>query len=334
MCSADLRRHEPVHAVNRALPWLVVAACGGGGSDPDAQQGPDAPNSSATPLVGTFQVSLVPSITTGGTTAPAYSSLLGKVYNGATLDAIVWETAASMDGCTLLTPRVPFCATPCGTSAVCVENDTCKPYPMSQTVGTITATGIATVAGDDMFSMDPIANAYQPPASKPLAYPAFREGEKLELVTSGSAFAPSFTVGTRGVAALNITSTAIALESGSPLALTWTAPTAMGSKIHIKLDISHHGGSKGKIECDVADSGSVSIASALVTQLLGLGAAGYPTIIVTRATTGSAAISAGRIDLVAASTVEKPVSVPGVTSCTQTDECPMGQTCQPDLTCR
>ncbi len=333
MRGADLRCKQSVHAVKGALALLAIAACGGGGSDPDAQ-GPDSSTSDTTPLVGTFQVSLVPAITTGGTTAPAYSSLLGKVYNGAPLDAIVWETAATVEGCTLRTPRVPFCATPCGSSAVCVENDMCKPYPMSQTIGTVTATGIATASGDATFTMDPIANTYQPPASMPLAYPAFREGEKLELVSSGSAFAPSFTVGTRGVAALNITNTTIALQSGTPLALTWIAPTATGSKIHIKLDISHHGGSKGKIECDVADSGSVSIASGLITQLLGLGAAGYPTIIVTRATTGSAAIAAGRIDLVAASTVEKPVVVPGVTSCTQTDECPMGQTCQPDLTCK
>lgn len=317
--------------MRRLAPLLVlVAACGDDGGTAVDAQGIDAPIGTVTPLLGTFQVQLVAAI--GNT--PAYSALLGKIYDGAQPEAIIWDTAGTAGGCTLTTPRVPFCATACGTSAVCVADNTCKPYATAQTLGTVTATGLATQSGAASFAMDPIANAYQPPSGVQLAYPAFVEGEKFELVTSGSAFAPAFTVGTRGVAALNLTSGTLALQAGAPLALTWTAPAATGSTIHVKLDISHHGGSKGKLECDLPDSGSATLDGGLITQLLNLGAAGYPTIIVTRARTGSAAIATGRIDLVASSTVEKAVSVPGITSCTDTSECPSPQTCQPDLTCQ
>lgn len=320
--------------MTKLAPLLFLVACGGGDDAPVDAQGIDAPIGTVTPLLGTFQVSLVPAVTTGSTTSAAYSALLGKIYDGVQPEAIVWQTAGTAGGCTLTTPKVPFCATPCGPSAVCVADDTCKPYATSQTLGTVTVTGLATKTGAASFTMDPIANAYQPPSSVQLDYPAFTEGEKFEFVTSGSTFAESFTVGTRGIAALNITNSALALQPNTPLALTWTPPAATGSTIHVKLDISHHGGSKGKLECDLPDSGSATLDGGLITQLLNLGAAGYPTIIVTRSRTGSAAIAKGRIDLVASSTVEKAVTVPGIISCTDTSECPSPQTCQPDLTCK
>jgi hypothetical protein len=182
--------------------------------------------------------------------------------------------------------------------------------------------------------MDPIANAYQPPSTVHLAYPAFDEGQTFTLAAEGSEAVPGFTIEGHGVAALNLTTSPIKLAKDAALALAWTAPSAPGSEIHIKLDISHHGGSKGKLECDVPDTGSVSIEPTLMTKLLDLGAAGYPTIIVTRYHRDRATSIQGELAVVAASTVEKPVTVPGITSCTDTTECPMGQTCQSDLTCR
>jgi hypothetical protein len=133
---------------------------------------------------------------------------------------------------------------------------------------------------------------------------------------------------------LNVTTSPIDLARNTPLSLAWTPPSAQGSEIHIKLDISHHGGTKGKLECVLPDTGSVMIEPSLITMLLDLGAAGYPTIVVTRSYRGRATTIDGEVNLVASSSVEKPVNVPGIISCTDTSECPMGQTCQTDLTCR
>ena len=80
----------------------------------------------------------------------------------------------------------------------------------------------------------------------------------------------------------------ITLEKDKPLTLTWTAKGASAdSTIHVHLDISHHGGTKGQIECDTADSGSLTIGASLVTQLVNLGVAGFPTVRLTRSSVGS-----------------------------------------------
>ena len=81
---------------------------------------------------------------------------------------------------------------------------------------------------------------------------------------------------------LPVVATAVApLERGKPIALAWTAPTMPGvARMEIKVDISHHGGAKGKIECDVADTGAVMIPSDLATKLIDLGVAGFPNLFI------------------------------------------------------
>jgi hypothetical protein len=88
------------------------------------------------------------------------------------------------------------------------------------------------------------------------------------------------------------------------------------------------------IECDTEDTGSLEISAALVTKLLDLGVAGFPTVIVTREAVGSVTIAPGRVDLIVSSVVEHAVQVSGLTSCSADTDCPSGQTCQSDLTCK
>lgn len=305
-----------------------------GGETPDggSDAGPGDPNV----LVGSFQVRLVAPVPAmnGAPATPGQTAVVGKIYDGPTPSSLVWEEAQKEGNCKLVTPRVPFCNTPCGGSAVCVEDDTCKPYPAAHNAGTVTAKGIKTEAGAAEFAMSPVANAYQPPAGVKLAYPGFAEGDAITLDAAGEFFAP-FSIASTGIAQLELTNTSIPLESGKPVALTWkpaSSPTA--SKVHVKLDISHHGGTKGMIECDADDTGSLELPAALVTKLLDLGIAGYPSVIVTRLATGSTTISAGRVDLVVSADVERFVDIAGLTSCTGDMDCPSGQTCQADLTCK
>jgi hypothetical protein len=88
------------------------------------------------------------------------------------------------------------------------------------------------------------------------------------------------------------------------------------------------------LTCATADDGALDIAARLVTELLDLGVSGLPTIVVTRSATGVAVIEPGRVELVLASIVEEPVTVPGLVSCTDDSQCPEGTTCQDDLACR
>lgn len=284
-------------------------------------------------LAGTFQVTLVAPDSVTGTAG--YTSLVGKVNDGATPASVQWTTVSTSGDCRLRKPRVPFCNTPCGSSAVCVDDNLCQAYPKATSAGTVHASGIRTTAGGTEFDLQQVAGSYQPASGISLPFPAFAEGDTIRLTSSGGAYA-AMTLTSQGIAPLQITSSMLQLAPGQGARLQWTAakdPAA--SKISVKLDISHHGGTKGMIECTTADSGSLDLPAGLISDLINLGTAGYPTIVVTRsANPGSAVIASGRVDLTLVSTVEQAVVVPGVVSCTSTAECPMSTSCQSDLTCK
>lgn len=309
-----------------ALLAAPSAACSSSGDDGSGD------GEAVGDLLGTFRVQLVAQ---AGDT-PAYTSVLGKIYDGPQPEAVIW-TADTTDGsCTLLTPHVPFCSPACGSTAACVADNTCHPYPISQDVGSVRLKGAATTSGKTEIELSAVANSYQPAAGTILAYPPFEEGAAVEVTASGSAFTRGFTLRAPGVAPLDLAgAAALGLAGGQPLALSWAAPGAgAAARIALKLDISHHGGSKGKIECDADDTGALTIGAAMVDRLLALGAAGYPTIIVARQAVGHSAVATGHADLILSSEVEAPISVPGVISCTSDDQCTPPATCQNDLTCK
>jgi len=310
------------------ISLLVLAAC-------SSQSTPDATNAAPGDLLGTFSVSLVaPKIAGDGSTTPGYTSIFGKVYDGAQPQAVVWTPQSTDAGCVLSTPRTPFCSPGCGTAAACVAENTCQPYPASQSVGSVHVAGVKHGSSTEL-DLVAVSNSYQPPAGTVLDYPGFAEGEAVDVITSGSSFADAFHATARGVSSLELANAnSLALQSGGAFALAWTPPQTEGSQIAIKLDISHHGGSKGKIECSIEDTGTVSIGAPMIDALLALGVAGYPSIIVTRTSTGHAAVADGHADLVVSSEVEVSISVPGVRSCTDSSQCTPPATCQSDLTCK
>ncbi len=284
-------------------------------------------------VVGSFLVKLVPPVPASGTTpeTPGYTSVVGKVNNGPTPQLVIWEKTAEEGACVLYTPRVPFCNTPCGGSAACVEDDTCMNYPSSANAGTVTVKGIKTAEGKSEFTMESIANNYQPAVS--LAYPAFAEGDAITMNAAGGTVG-AFSIQAQGIAPFDLKAESYPLEAGKAIMLEWTAAEKQGvSTVHVKLDISHHGGSKGKIECDSADSGSLVLPAALLDKLSALGVAGFPTVIVTRESAGTVQTSMGTVQLIVYSEDEKAITIPGIISCNESADCPEGQTCRDDLTC-
>lgn len=307
---------------------------------PDADTGPDGDDAGDTAvvlgdpdvLVGSFQVTLVPPVaaTAEAEATPGFTSVYGKVYDGPTPSSVQWEEVDRDGDCVLWVPRVPSCTTRCGSSALCVDDEVCQSYPTAHPVGEVTFSGITTASGDDETVMKPVANAYQP--SETLPFPAFTEGARV-LIKSGGGDYAKFTIEARGIVPLVLTSGEMVLD-GESLALTWTAGAEPSAAITVKLDISHHGGTRGVLTCATADDGALDIAARLVAELLDLGVSGLPTIVVTRSATGVAVIEPGRVELVLASIVEEPVTVPGLVSCTDDSQCPEGTTCQDDLACR
>lgn len=311
----------------------IATGCSDGATAPDANLTSDG-DPKGGPLLGAFTVTLVaPHADGNGGVTEGVTTFFGKVYDGPTPQGTLWTQVETSNGCTLVTPSVPFCATPCGSTAVCTAANTCTPYPKSQAVGTIKVTGVKSNVGT-AFEMSPVVNGYQPAADVNLQYPAFGDGDTLTLSAGGSSFAGAFATQTTGIATLSISNSPLELKAGQPLTVQWPAGQNSNTRIDVKLDISHHGGTKGKIECEVADTGALTIAASMIDKLVALGTAGFPSIELTRRTKGYAPVATGHIEFIAASMAEVPVTVPGVISCTGNENCPQGQTCQSDLTCK
>jgi hypothetical protein len=144
----------------------------------------------------------------------------------------------------------------------------------------------------------------------------------------------AFELETRCIAPLEFENSA-KLEAARDLELDWTAPGDPElARIQVKIDISHHGGAKGKVECDTADDGSLTIASALVDRLVEVGVAGFPTIALTRGSSAAADDEPRAVTLSVLESVERSVEVPGVVSCTDSSHCPNGGRCGTNLLCQ
>ena len=306
-----------------AVPVLCLSCSEAGTGEPPS----DPPGFDASaPLVGSFAVALVaPTSSTDG-----FTSVLGRVYDAPMPEQLAWDIAAAAQGCELRIPVAPFCDPSCGTSAVCTQEEGCVPYPAGQDLGTVTMTGLQASA----IEMKPISATYQLPPAIELPHPPTDEGAPIRLQSGGGAYDP-FTMEAAGIAPLELSGPeSIPLDGTEPLALQWQpAKDARASRIHVKIDISHHGGLKGVIACDVEDDGAAEIEAPLIQQLIELGTAGFPTLSVIRVANGGVNIDPGLVLLAVSSRVERPLEVPGVVSCNEHEECGTGLMCATNRTC-
>lgn len=302
----------------------------GGGTSSGGGSGSGGGTSSGTKDLGGFTVRINPALP--GTDA-GYVTVQGKVYDGPVPSLVQWETAGTSGDCSLIKPKTPLCSPGCTGGAVCVATNTCLANPTLKSVGAASVSGVKTSTGATMFNLMESSKNYLEGALE-LPMPAFAEGGAISITAAGNEL-PGFTLAAKGVAELYLNNATIPVKSGMPIALTWPAAQAStGSKVHVELDISHHGGTKGKIVCDANDTGSVTLAANLVGDLLALGVAGFPSISVARSTVGTATITQGTVKLTVVSEVKKEVTIDGLESCSTDDDCTMPKKCQPDLTCK
>jgi hypothetical protein len=311
------------------LPLLAPFACASsGGNTPALDAGTDASGSDA--LVGGFVVTLVaatlPTDTVPAT--PAFTAVSGKVHDAPLPATLGWKIDDEAAGCQLLTVFAPFCTPACAGTETCTPDNRCTAQPTAQDLGPVRVTGL----GTSPLSLIAVAGNYQAPAGSTLPYPPAAEGAAI--VVDGSGKAGPFSLRSTGITPLAFPGP-VAIASDQPLLLVWAPPGRPDlTRIEVKLDISHHGGTRAQLACDVADNGTLEIPAPLITRLLGLGVAGYPTVVLSRVARGTTSVPWGMIDLRVASTVERSVSIPGLVSCTASNQCPVGQTCAADLRCQ
>jgi hypothetical protein len=297
---------------------------GGGGTGGSVDAG-----NTADVALGAFVVTLKAASTANGEPVPAFSIVSGSVYDGASPEMTIWKLEEEANGCKLLIPKQPTCLPTCVGGLACVEGGKCVAYPTKLDVGLVHVKGL----GSSEFDMELIGGSYSAPGSVTLPYPPAAEGAVVQMSAPGGTLG-AIALSTKAIAPLVVPAGNLHPVSGQPLALTWTAPgQADVARIEIKVDLSHHGGIKGKIECNVADTGSLQIPASQITKLLGLGISGYPTVLIDRVSTGSTSTPRGQVQLKMSSAVEHELQIDGLTSCTKDEECPTGKTCAVDLKC-
>lgn len=306
-----------------ALSFAVVSCLSNSDSN---DKGEDTNHKSS----GTFLVSLVTLPDNDG-----YTSVEGIVKTGASPKLVLWNEVAKNGSCRLLTPETPSCIPACGSGFVCIAKDQCIEDPTPINAGNVSITGLATTSGKSSFALVfyPLMKNYRVPAETSVKFPPFAEGDNVTLSASGDTGISAFTVSVKGISPLKVLNDSISLEDGKQVNLQWTPATIAGaSTISVVVDLSHHGTSKGKIECEGADNGQMVIAANLVDGLKALGISGYPKADISRKAIGTNGTVG--VDLVLESQVTKFLSIPGLISCSSSDECPVGQECQQDMQCK
>jgi hypothetical protein len=332
---------RPRAQLGRAL--LIGVLLAGCGSDDDGGEGPDttgdagggansaglggtngtagaSPNViDVTSLVGDFGVSITPEMLNPmmpELVIAANTRFLGKLFDKPKVPLVPFVLEAEQGDCKLLVPEVPFCDPRC-MGEVCTEDGCVVDAVAQSAAGTVRVTGL----GDEALELEPIGSSpsYQPAS---LPYPPCAEGDAVRVE------ADAFAIETRCVAPLEVSATTITVLRGEATLLSWTPPGEdVGSRVEVTLDISHHGGQKGELTCDAPDTGEFEIPEPLITQLVALGTAGFPTIRLTRVSRAAAA-EAENITLTVSSSVERLVDI-GMPSCSVDDDCPSGLTCNP-----
>lgn len=289
---------------------------GGGSSGSEAGGMPSSGSGGTAALRGSVVISMVaPSAENEG-----YSAVLGRFFDGPTPPAIPLELDSEQDDCKLFVPSHPFCETPCA-PGVCTADDVCTEYPTPVAVGALTLEGLGeTIQVEPSTSM----SIYQSPS---LPYPPCADGSTV------TASAADFALEAECILPLELSGPdPIPVAAGEPVRVTWeAAPATAHSRIRIGLDVAHHGGKKGEIDCEVPDTGSFDIPEPLVTKLVGLGLAGYPTISISRVSVGTDA-KLSDVVLLMSQSLQRAVDT-GVESCQEDVECTAPKVCGPTRTC-
>lgn len=265
-------------------------------------------SSAPTGTVGNFSVVLNPAIDETG----AYTSVFGTVYGGSYPTDIIETAVAENDVCAVYKFSRHTC-TGCTTSQTCTATDVCTDKPALVSVGEVTLNGV----GASPVKLSAVNNNYQ--YAGDLAYPGFAEGDQITLAAAGDHY-PAFSVTAEGVAPIELSKTAYALSSGSPLTLEWTAG-AGEADIEVELNISKHGGSAGYLKCEVDDSGSLTIPANLITALIDLGVAGFPQLTLRRSTRAEAQVGSAAIALQVVALSVPTLEIEGYCSCFNGADC-------------
>lgn len=249
-----------------------------------------------------------------------YTAIDGVVRNGVPPSSIADPTFEDAD-CRLLRRRRLVCEPPCSPSQTCDVGATCVDAPLGQDQGRVTFTGL----------VSPVTLSPLPPGSTyfftRLTHPGFAAGDLIRL-TSTPGYLGALELYGVGVSQVTPTEPIVVVTQGQPLPLAWdaAAPDAR-SRVLVELTIDQHGLTPVTAVCDLPDTGSAVIPSAVVDGLVAAGVTGFPSGRVTRRTVDSITVDGQCAEFVVSSVRDLELEVTGFVPCVSNDDCPTGTTC-------
>ncbi len=310
-------------------PADASASGGSDGAPVGDGGGSTAPGTSAP--FGVFELHYVQ----GSSPAASYTDITGIMRDGTPTELVLWEKKDTEGDCSLYIPRVPFCES-CASPMVCVADNLCLTPPSSHSVGKVTLTGLNPPSGAKPLELTPITTAVGTNylCGEILPVPPCTVGGAIRLDAIGAGEFPAFSIAGQCIAPLAVGNATVAIESGKDFTLTWTPGTVAEARIGLELDLSHHGGSKGRLVCESADTGTLKVSGKLIKELIDLGVTGFPKAEITRVFTAKTVVGSGQAEMRLRSDMEFLVEVPGLKSCNTSADCTAPETCQvPGMMC-
>jgi len=236
------------------------------------------------------------------------------------------ESTMSIGDCSLMVGSNNFCDPKCSADERCDVDGQCVPKPVRQNAGLVQVEGMV----DGPLSIEPREGRFNYEGRGFTTYPGFQEGARIDLWTEGGTLVPMAFVA-EGVAELSVQESEVPLVEGEAAMVTWDPPAASGrTRMLVDLNVTLHGGTGPRIECDTEDDGSLEIAAELVGELLKVDYSGFPGITLKRQTSDAVEGPGGCVDLVVSSAIDRhPVQIEGLFSCSPSTGilCPDGMVC-------
>jgi len=259
------------------------------------------------------------------------TNFTGKLYDGP-IPNPVWDTVMVVGECKLLAPKQKSCQD-CGSGYVCVDNNNCQKEPDTITAGTLTVTGWENRGATATSTVEATNGTYMPTLNDRPKNPPFSEGGTLTVTASGNEVVAGFAISAKTISPIEVYNDTIAMNPGEPILLKWkAADNPDNSKMKVVIDISYHGGTKAKIECDCRDDGELEIPAALLDSLKTYGMSGHPKMELYRQSFGTDPGTGAEIKIEAFLLLW--IKIPGLVSCSTDTDCPEGQECAGDQRCR
>jgi hypothetical protein len=251
--------------------------------------------------------------------AERFTGVSGSVAE-AVVPGDVRELVEETAGCRLLRRRLLTCDPTCAPGMTCGDGGRCVRYPDNLDAGTVTLDGLLCPV---TMRPDPTGCRYW---DTTLPHPAFEAGAPIRLTASGGAL-PPFSLDGQGVSPLAIDEATLRLTPGQPLRVTWRPGAPGPARVELTFALDQHGVTPSALVCEAADTGSFEVPADLVGRLLAAGASGYPKLLGSRQTVDSVELPPGCVELIVASSLERPLQVAGHTPCRRDRDCPAGTTC-------